>query len=830
MLHGAVDSLASMEIAREQRAFSDGRERYLNRLEKNNRPSTQNNPHTLITKALPLVSQAIKSLISTEAERSAGRRPKWFKDLVGLDPDILAYIGLNACMDTVVISGQSTCVLTKIGHRIELESWSEGLLSFDKKLHKNLANYVTREHAGSRAREKAAKAIASKSQYSKPEWQQDRRVEAAGPVRNCVLQYSGIFEEWTQYNAKGTVKRIGLTEVASQTLADMDFESSWQEPMLAPMIVEPKPWTAFNTGCYYDKATAAQVPLVRAASKVQRKAITHQLEKSCPDYLEAINAIQATPLTINKYVLEAVEWTWQESKVLGKFPRKDAIPFPERVENFEQLDKKDQQQYVSSVKEVRLKNREIDGARALMMQDLGTAKDLSEFDEFWLPFNFDFRGRVYPVPHFSYHRDDHVKAMFLLKNGKPVDDTAAFWMAVHLANVGDFDRVSKKSLEERAQWCEDNSEMIYQVGRDFKGTFDYWSQADKPYQFIAACHEFANYMDYGSDYVSGLPPALDGTNSGIQHYAAASLDEDDGKLVNLVPSDAPQDVYKSVADMVNTKLAKDDSPEAAAWSKHNVTRSTVKRNVMTYGYSSGKYGFADQLMEDVMRPLTDKVLRGELGKHPFGEDKATRRAHSKVLAHLNYESVCEVISSAAAGMAFFQKVAGALAHEGKALRFTNPVGFPVIQQYTYYDVKKVKLYLYDRTVDALKRSQVSVRVKESKRVDKKKAKAAVSPNIIHSMDSSHLLLTVLTAKQNGVNDFFLIHDSFATTAADTDIMYQAIRASFVELYSDYCLYDDLLNQASKQLSYEGLSKLDVTIPKKGSLDLSSILDSEYCFS
>ena len=118
MLHGAVDTLTTIEIQREQRAFSDGRERYLNRLEKNNRPSTQNNPHTLITKALPLVSAAIKSLIETEGERSSGRRPKWFKDLVGLDPDILAYIGLNACMDTVVISGQSTCVLTKIGHRI----------------------------------------------------------------------------------------------------------------------------------------------------------------------------------------------------------------------------------------------------------------------------------------------------------------------------------------------------------------------------------------------------------------------------------------------------------------------------------------------------------------------------------------------------------------------------------------------------------------------------------------------------------------------------------------------------------------------------------------
>lgn len=105
------------------------------------------------------------------------------------------------------------------------------------------------------------------------------------------------------------------------------------------------------------------------------------------------------------------------------------------------------------------------------------------------------------------------------------------------------------------------------------------------------------------------------------------------------------------------------------------------------------------------------------------------------------------------------------------MRFDNPVGFPVIQQYTQWDVKKVKIFLYDRVTEAPKREQISVRVRATSRVDKKKAKAAVSPNIIHSMDSSHLLLTVLTAKDAGVQDFFLIHDSFGSTPSDTDIMY-----------------------------------------------------------
>ncbi len=826
----STNELLDLEVRREEEFFSKGHQRFNERLESNHRPSTQNNPQSLITGALPKVACGIRAAIASEIDKATGRPSIWLDDLKDLDADILAYIGLNACMDSTVSHGKKTSLLVKIGHRVELEAWAQGLKKHDKTLFGRLTKYVEKEHAGLKQREIAARSIAAKSQYSVQEWSQDRRTKVASPILSAVLEHSGIFETWEKFNRNGTDKRIGLTFAASNTLANMDYEASWQEPMLAPMIVAPKPWTAFDTGCYLDEATAAQVPLVRSASKAQRKAVKHQLAKGIPPYVEAINAIQATPLKINTYVLEAVERCWQNAEVFGKFPRATQIEFPPKPEVFSDLTSKQQQAYVKTVKEVREKNREINAARLLMLQDLGTAKELAQFEQFWLPFNFDFRGRVYPVPHFSYHRDDHIKALFTLKRGKPMDDDAAFWLAVHLANVGDFGKISKQSLEARAAGVEANKHQLYDVGRDSESTFAFWSQADKPFQFLAACHEFANYMDYGSDYVCSLPPQLDGTNSGVQHYSAASLDADDGTLVNLVPGEKPQDVYKSVADVVNSKLAGDDSPIAEAWKSFGVDRSIVKRNVMTYGYSSGQYGFADQLMQDVMSPLADKVLHGLEQSHPFGVDKKQHREHAKYLAKLNYEAVCEVITSAAQGMAFFQKVAGALAHEGKALRFDNPVGFPVIQQYSKWDVKKVKIYLYDRVTDAPKREQVSVRVRASTRVDKKKAKAAVSPNIIHSMDSAHLLLTVLTAKANGVEDFFLIHDSFGTVPADTDTMYHSVRHSFVELYQDYCLFTDLKTQVGKQLSYDGLEKLDAEIPGKGNLNLQEVLEAEYCFS
>jgi DNA-directed RNA polymerase len=98
------------------------------------------------------------------------------------------------------------------------------------------------------------------------------------------------------------------------------------------------------------------------------------------------------------------------------------------------------------------------------------------------------------------------------------------------------------------------------------------------------------------------------------------------------------------------------------------------------------------------------------------------------------------------------------------------------------------------------------------------------------MDSAHLMKTVLMCKANGVNDFFLIHDSFASTPPNTDVIYCAVRAAFVEMYDGFCMYRKFLDEANQQLSNEGRDSLGAEIPKKGNLDLSQVMQSEYCFA
>ncbi|MGG2362616.1 DNA-directed RNA polymerase, partial [Salmonella enterica] len=83
--------------------------------------------------------------------------------------------------------------------------------------------------------------------------------------------------------------------------------------------------------------------------------------------------------------------------------------------------------------------------------------------------------------------------------------------------------------------------------------------------------------------------ALDGSCSGLQHYAVSLRDAAGAALVNLLPATQPADIYGQVAQMVAGRVEQDAAagcPEAVEWQAFGVTRATVKRSVMTFAYSS----------------------------------------------------------------------------------------------------------------------------------------------------------------------------------------------------------------------------------------------------
>ena len=154
---------SAQEMHNENEMILRGQERYNKRNSKIS-GSQQEIPHQELRKVLPAVSGRLARLIEEE-QIGVGKRKAWADVLIGIDTDILSYIGLNCMYDTVVRLNTLTQCMLVIGNKIHQEMWAKGLQEFDKELYRRLEKQVTKDHSSERYRSKAMRIIASKEGY-----------------------------------------------------------------------------------------------------------------------------------------------------------------------------------------------------------------------------------------------------------------------------------------------------------------------------------------------------------------------------------------------------------------------------------------------------------------------------------------------------------------------------------------------------------------------------------------------------------------------------------------------------------------------------------------
>jgi DNA-directed RNA polymerase len=99
----------------------------------------------------------------------------------------------------------------------------------------------------------------------------------------------------------------------------------------------------------------------------------------------------------------------------------------------------------------------------------------------------------------------------------------------------------------------------------------------------------------------------------------------------------------------------------------------------------------------------------------------------------------------------------------------------------------------------------------------------MAPNFVHSMDAAHMHLTTARLAAEGVRSLAMVHDSFATHAADTDRMARVLREEFVAMYRNHNPLEDF------RARFLELGDLP-PVPAMGTLNLEGVLDSEFFFS
>jgi DNA-directed RNA polymerase len=382
-------------------------------------------------------------------------------------------------------------------------------------------------------------------------------------------------------------------------------------------------------------------------------------------------------------------------------------------------------------------------------------------DAIWFPHHLDWRGRAYPMasttcPH-PQGRDIN-RALLEFAEGKPLGNDGADAMAVHVANLFGHD---KTTLADRIAWTTANTADLIACAADPTGN-RWWTTTDKPWTTLAACFAWAGYADQGPAYVCHLPIHTDATNSGLQHFSALLRDGDGAETVNLRASPTPQDVYARVADKAE---AINVDP---IWSG-KITRKLTKQPTMTYVYAATRNGVARMLDQALGEIDRDRAANGQ-GPYldgPYG-------AALKSLNPTVWTAIGETVVAARSGMAFLKQITPLF--DGP-IRWTTPAGFPVVHRYD--NLTSFRLMVF---VGPQKR-EVQVRFADTTPgVNKRRAGSGIAANFIHSLDASHLMLTAAGCGRAGLA-LSVIHDSFATHAADIPTLHTILRRTFVEQYT-----------------------------------------------
>ncbi|CAB4319253.1 unnamed protein product [Prunus armeniaca] len=584
------------------------------------------------------------------------------------------------------------------------------------------------------------------------------------------------------------VKNYGVIECDPLVLTGLDKTAKHMLIPYVPMLVPPKRWKGYDKGGHvflpsYVMRTHGSRKQVDAMRNISR----NQMQK----VFEALDMLGSTKWRVNKKVLSVVESIWARGGNIAGLVNREDVPVPDKSPS---EDLKEIQEWKWSVRKAKKINQERHSLRCDTELKLSVARKMKDEEGFYYPHNLDFRGRAYPMhPHLNHLSSDLCRGVLEFAEGRPLGKSGLRWLKIHLANLY-AGGVEKLSYEGRLAFC------------------------------LAACINLSEALNSPSPHtvISHLPIHQDGSCNGLQHYAGLGRDSLEAAAVNLVDGDKPADVYSEIAasssysglsslciccrvhEIMKRDSNKDPttSPNAllARILVNQIDRKLVKQTVMTSVYGVTYVGAREQ----IKRRLEEKGL--------ITDDRLLFTA-ACYAAKVTLAALGEIFQAARGIMSWLGDCAKVIASENQPVRWTTPLGLPVVQPYCKSERHLIRTSL-----------QVLALQRESSSVDIRKQRTAFPPNFVHSLDGSHMMMTALACRDAGLR-FAGVHDSFWTHPCDVDQMNEILREKFVELYSMPIL-ESLLE--SFQASYPALTF--PPLPERGDFDLLQVLESPYFFN
>ena len=732
-----------------------------------------------IEQLLPLVVARIQDTAFARIKK--GKNGRCFAEiqryLADIEPEAAAAIACKVTFDKVFATKKGSSLVPNVTDAVGQAVENECMMRHYERnvpglLHTIKENYF---HRSSGTHQKVKVITTLMHRYDVKHWQpwgRSNRVKLGAWLVDCICEVSGWFLIDMRQEGNRRVNYVipspAFMQIKDQVMAQAELFS----PLAWPMLIPPNDWDIERPGGYLLNEVMRGYDMVRRGDRTC-------IQGETP--IKFLNKIQKVAYRLNPFIVDVAKQLMERGEAVGKFIPIVEIPLPPKPADID--DNKDSEMsYRRAAAEVHNKNAQAFQRSCRTRMTMNAVEVFQDVDKFYIPWSFDYRGRAYPIPAFLTPQDtDFGKSLLKFHEGSFMTPEAEDWLAFQVATTYGLD---KAPIQERIQWALDNQDLIESIALDPLGYLHEWEVADEPWTFLAACDEYYHCIIKCDRHHTHLPVAVDATCSGLQILAGLARDASTARLVNVLPSDKPQDAYKVIAEQ-----AKPHVPECI---RPHMDRKTTKRTVMTVPYNAKPYSNRGYIRE-ALKEKGVEVEKDDL----TATVKAVRDAMDVVVP--GPMRVMKWIES---------EVAAAIDRGATQLRWVTPSGFTVTQKLMKPVTKILKLQL-------LGDCKIKLATEDGDKVDKNHHKNATAPNLIHSLDASLLHLSALRFNA----PISLIHDSVLCRATDMSVLSAIVRETYMHLFAEH----DYLTTFAHHIGAE------TDPPMINTLEPSSVIESTYFF-
>ena len=790
------------QLALEREMLQIGGDAFISRMNRRRETGME----SLSTHGDMLAASGVDKLVDIlRGHRAAMRSGQAGRSYANLGPLLLLAPQKQAAVAMRVILDQLTQLtkLQALSYALADRLWLETMLA-------RASEYEMKVHKQARKRYNAKKADAMRMRNSVI-WTPQEKLSVGTFLVYLVAQHTGLIEIYMERGAMRSVKRVRATQAALDWIRKAEEQQRLLCPFCLPTIIPPKDWSDPYTGGYWTEGLPNNVLLKENADLVAANC--------SPDdaFVVAANIQQQVGWRVNRWMLDQVNHDWDQSiQIGGLLPREghQIPPYPKHLAD----DHEDVTAWRVTARILHERNDSERSKRLSTAKQLWVARKLVDEEALYFPVQLDFRGRYYyRPPYLNPQANDIGRSLLLFANGTPINtESEADWLRIHGANTYGH---SKLKWSDRIAWVHQHQQQIEATGREPWVHQDFWSAAKDPWQFLAFCRAYQQFSHHGYGWICNQPVVLDCTCSGIQHYSALLRSEEMAALVNLIPSEVPQDIYSVVLEQVLKQVridAADGQQHAMNWLQLSPDRTLAKPVVMTIPYSATR--------EAVVNFCHGWAL--ERGTEIYGRDCWVYRRGAMACHHymatILYRETSALIGPAKAAMSWLRRVGKHAGQLDLALTWHAPSGLLVQQQYWDYSKTHVRLYHLSSVPMDIKTNY------QPTNLNPKRMGNGLSPNLVHSFDASHMTAVTIEAAAAGVRNIGGIHDCFATTPAEMAILRTCIRSSFAGMYArDW--FTPIADELVAQLPPEVQAKLP-PCPKLGSFNPNLVINADYFVS